>query len=56
MRTTLYGITKEEATVLLQHCNNDIAQLGLLLWNNGRASSIERGVYKATKLVRFISN
>lgn len=50
---TLYGITKEEARVLVDYCNGDIAVLGLLLWDKGRAPSIERGVDKARKLVKF---
>ena len=50
---TLYGITKQQALVLLIHVNNDIATLGLLLWDQGKAYDIERGIYKAKKLKRF---
>ncbi len=54
--TTLYGITKEQAILLLNHVNNDIATLGLLLWDQGKAYDIDRGIYKAKKLKRFATN
>lgn len=55
-KTTLYGISKEEAKTLLEHFKYSHEMLGLLLWNDGKASSIERGIYKAQKLHKFINN
>ncbi|MBP7834777.1 hypothetical protein KA025_01690 [Candidatus Saccharibacteria bacterium] len=52
---TLYGINKAQATLLLEHFKYSHEMLGLLLWNNGKASSIERGIYKAQKLHKFIN-
>lgn len=54
--TTLYGITKEEAQVLVNHFANDrepINSIALLLWNRGRANDLERAVFKAKKLIKF---
>lgn len=53
MKTTLYNITKEEAKTLLEHFGYDIALIGIVLYNSGKASSIERGIYKAKKLESF---
>lgn len=52
-KNTLYGLNKEEASVLCSNFNNDVALLGIALWNRNRASSLERGIYKAKKLVKF---
>jgi hypothetical protein len=56
---TLYNITKNEAKVLVNHFSNDkepINSLALLLWSRGKASDLERAVYKAKKLVEFSKN
>ena len=53
--TTLYNLTKQEAKTLLNHFNNDIGLVALALWNSGRASSLERGLYKAKRLSKFIN-
>lgn len=51
---TLYGITKAEAKVLLNHCGNDIGILALLLWDKGKAGSLESGIEKAKRIKNFI--
>jgi len=56
MTTTLYGVTKEDARVLVDHFSQDsdpINSIALLLWSRGKASDLERAVYKAKKLIRF---
>lgn len=53
---TLYGLTKEEARVVVSHFSNDkepINSIALLLWTRGKASDLERAVYKAIKLTKF---
>jgi hypothetical protein len=51
--TTLYNLTKQDAATLVDYAGGNIALLGLILWNTGRATDIDRGVYKARKLVKF---
>ena len=53
---TLYGLTRTEARLLIAHFHNDIAHVGIMLWNSGKASSIERGILKANKLKKFINS
>jgi len=55
-KTTLYGISKEQAKTLLELYGYNHETLGLLFWNYGKADSIERGIYKAQKLHKFINN
>lgn len=50
---TLYKLTREEAQVLCEHFNYDIEQIGVLLYNRGKASNVKRGFYKANKLIKF---
>ena len=53
---TLYNLTKEDATVLLNHCGNDIEILALLLWNKGKAESLDSGIEKAKKIKNFAND
>lgn len=53
MDKTLYNLTAQQAKTLVEHCNNDIGALAIVLWNYGKAKSMERGIYKAKKLVKF---
>jgi len=50
---TLYNLTKQDASTLVDYAGGNIALLGLILWDTGRATDIDRGVYKARKLVKF---
>lgn len=50
---TLYKLTREEARVLCEYFNYDIQQIGVLLYNRGKASDVKRGFYKANKLIKF---
>jgi hypothetical protein len=49
----LYNITQIEAKELLNYCNNNIETLALILWNKGKAKSIENGINKAKKIKNF---
>ena len=37
-REKLYNITKEEAKILLNHCDNNIQKLATILWDSGALS------------------
>lgn len=50
---TLYNLTKQEAKILLNHCGNDIEVLALLLWNIGKAESLDSGIEKAKRIKNF---
>lgn len=50
---TLYGITKEEAKVLLNHCEDNVETLALILWDKGKANSLESGINKAKRIKNF---
>lgn len=50
---TLYNLTKAEANVLLRHCENDVGKLALLLWDRGKAVSLESGIKKAKRIKNF---
>lgn len=50
---TLYNITKEEAKTLIDYCDGDTGSLALLLWNTGKAKSMESGVKRAEKIKNF---
>lgn len=54
MKTTLYNITKSEAEILFQHCDNSIEKLALVLWNAGKAETLESGIEKAKRIKNFI--
>ena len=53
---TLYGITKQEAKVLLNHCENDVGKLALILWNIGKVESLDSGIEKAKKIKNFAND
>ena len=50
---TLYNLSKEEAKELVNHFDNDTNKIGLLLWNKGKARSLESGIKKAIKIKNF---
>ena len=50
---TLYNLTKKDAKILLNSCENNVENLGLLLWNRGKAKTLEIAVKKAIKLKKF---
>lgn len=50
---TLYGLTKAEANILLRCCKNNVETLALLLWNRGKASTLESGIKRAKKIKNF---
>lgn len=53
---TLYGITKNECLTLLNSFDNDLGKLAFVLWNRGRAKSIESGLKKAKRIKNFAKN
>jgi len=53
MRTKIYGLTKENCVTLSNHFNNDASNLGLLLWNRGKVKTLESGVLRAKKIIKF---
>lgn len=44
------AITPAEASRLLSHCRNDIEALALLLWNRGKAKTLESGIEQAKQI------
>lgn len=56
IKTTLYNLTRQDAKTLCKAFNNDVAIIGITLWNNGKAKTIDAGIAKARKLVKFIKN
>lgn len=52
---TIYNISAHEAKTLFEHCGNDIEILALLLWNTGKAETLESGIKKAKRIKNFIN-
>lgn len=50
---TLYNLTKADANILLNYCENNIDTLALLLWNKGKANTLEIAVKRAKKIKNF---
>ena len=50
---TLYNLTKKDAKILLNSCENNVENLGLLLWNRGKTKTLETAVKKAIKIKKF---
>lgn len=50
---TLFDLTKADAKTLLNHCENNIDSLALLLWNKGKVKTLESGVKIAKKIKNF---
>lgn len=50
---TLYSLTKTDAETLLNHCENNIENLALLLWNKGKVKTLEIGLKRAKKIKNF---
>lgn len=50
---TLYGLTKADANILLRYCEDNVNSLALLLWNTGKAGSLDSGIKKAKKIKNF---
>ena len=48
---TLYNLTKSECKCLVDNYNTE--NLALLLWNKNKASSLERGIFKAKRIENF---
>jgi len=48
---TLYNLTKKECITLSSNYNTE--QLALLLWNKGKAKTLERGITRAKKIKQF---
>ena len=51
---TLYNLTKSECKCLVDNYNTE--NLALLLWNKGKAKTLESGIKKAKKIKNFIDN
>ena len=52
---TLYKLTREDARVLCEHFNYDIEQIGVLLYNRGKASDVRRGLIEIAKYFKTVS-
>lgn len=52
---TLYNLTREDAKTLLNHCENNVEKLALLLWNSGKVKTLESGIKRAIKIKNFAS-
>lgn len=50
---TLYGLTKADANILLNHFENNVENLALMLWNTGKAKTLKSGVERAKKIKNF---
>ena len=50
---TIYNLTKADANILLRYCENNTEKLALLLWNTGKAKTLESGVKRAKKIKNF---
>lgn len=48
---TLYNLTKSECKYLADNYNTE--NLALLLWNKGKAKTLESGIKKAKKIKNF---
>lgn len=48
---TLYNLTKKDCIALTNNYNTD--ELALLLWDKGKAKSLESGIKKAKKIKKF---
>ena len=48
---TLYNLTKNECKCLVDNYNTE--NLALLLWNKGKAKTLESGIKKAKKIKVF---
>ena len=51
---TLYNLTKSECKYLVDNYNTE--NLALLLWNKGKAKTLESGIKKAKKIKNFALN
>jgi hypothetical protein len=49
----LYNLTQQDAKTLLNHCENNIETLAVLLYDKGRAKSLKSGINKAKKIKNF---
>ena len=54
MKTTLYNLTKKDCITLTDNYNTE--QLALLLYNKGKAKTLESGIKKAIKIKKFINS
>lgn len=50
---TLYNLTREDAKTLFNHCENNVNKLALLLYNTGKAKTLESGIEKAKRIKNF---
>ena len=50
---TLYNLTKTDARILLNHCENNVENLALLLWNTGKVKTLDSGMKRALKIKNF---
>ena len=54
MKTTLYNLTKKDCITLTNMCNTN--ELALLLWNKGKAKTLESAIKKAIKIKNFANS
>ena len=51
---TLYNINKKDCIILANNYNTE--QLAILLWNKGKAKNLDRGIFKAKKIIKFANS
>lgn len=51
---TLYNLTKKDCTTLVSNYNTE--NLALLLWNSGKANSLDSAINKAKKIKKFANS
>jgi len=54
MKTTLYNLTKKECITLTNSYNTN--ELALLLYNKGKAKTLDSGIKKAIKIKKFANS
>ena len=50
---TLYNLTPQDANKLINHCNNDLETLAVMLWDKGKAKTLQSGLSRAKNLSKF---
>lgn len=51
---TIYNITTHEAKILFEYCDNDTGKVAFLLWNTGKAKTLQSGIKKAKRIKNFL--
>jgi len=49
----LYNLTQQDAKTLINHCENNIETLAVLLYDRGLSKTLKSGINKAKKIKNF---